>query len=296
LEYIKYCRAGNTEEALNALRKGGEKSVILAGGTDLMVEINGGRTSRDKHVVYIGEISELKNITFIENEIRIGCLATATQIAESNNLFKYAPALTMAAYNMASQQVRNRATIGGNIGTASPSGDLITALVAMDAEAVVIGDGEKRIKVKDITTGVKRTCLTPNQMIKEIIIPKSDHLTSSAFMKIGKRKAMTISIANAACQLSLAEDMDTILDLKVAIGACAETVVRAKELEEALIGRSIEDVKNASTLARQAISPITDQRATSWYRLEVVPSIVRRVIERSVEHIKGEIVDLEVIL
>lgn len=280
---MNYTNARTVQEAVHALNEIGEGAAVLAGGTDFMTEFNRAGTARNRSIVHIGEIKELKEVWESGTYLHIGALATAAELAASPRVTSLAPALSQAAAASAGPQVRNRATIGGNIGTASPAGDLITALWALDATIVVAGlGGTDERRIQDIVIGVKRTALAADELITEIKIPKYGEV--SAFEKMGKRSAMTISFASVACALKL--DGATIEFARIAIGAAAPTTVRAMALEEALVGLSLEEkrIREAAELAKEAISPITDQRATKWYRMEVVPALTARTILKAAEH------------
>ncbi|MBP1627488.1 MAG: hypothetical protein H6Q00_1963 [Holophagaceae bacterium] len=289
MQYITYLKANTVEDAVGKLHGAGDNAVILAGGTDLLVGFNSHSVDPSTTIVYIGEIETIKAIKETEAELLVGSMVTTTQLAESPVIGRYAGALQQAAQESAGPQVRNRATIGGNIATASPAGDLITALYALDASVTVVGtSGSVRMKIGEIITGVKRTSLSKDQMITEIIIPKKSPGSESAFEKIGKRKAMTISAASAACQVTLSKDQKSIAEIKVAVGAAAPTVVFAHGVEDALRGRAIDDqlVKDVSKLAAEVINPITDQRATKWYRQEVVPVLVYNTIMKAISQVQ----------
>ena len=248
---------------------------ILAGGTDILVTLNGNAVPDDLTLVHIGEIAELRRITETETALKIGCLVTDTMLAGSAAVEKHAHALWQAARQSAGPQVRNRATVGGNIGTASPAADVVCALEAMDAVAHIVGPGgERDARLGEIITGPKKTSLARGEIITELTVPKG----ASAFEKIGKRQAMTISIANAAAWVEL--EGDTIRALRVVIGSAAPTHVRAAEVEAALTGQKVSRavVEEKARLAVHSISPLTDQRATQWYRTEAVPVMVARAI------------------
>lgn len=277
---MNYTNATTVQKAIDALNQYGEEAILLAGGTDFMTEFNRVGTARNQSIVHIGEIHELKEIHQSESYLHIGALVTAAELAASPIVRSLAPALSQAAAASAGPQVRNRATIGGNIGTASPAGDLITALWALDATVVVAGTGgTNERRMQDVVIGVKRTALTSDELITEIKIPKYGEV--SAFEKMGKRSAMTISFASVACALNLVGG--TIESARIAVGAAAPTTVRATSLEEALAGLSLDEKKiyEVAELAREAVSPITDQRATKWYRMEIIPVLTARTILKS---------------
>lgn len=283
---MDYCKATSLEHALELLASCNGIPRILAGGTDVMVAMNSKPADPDTSIIYIGDIESLKDIREDGAFLRIGALVTASQLAGSPLVEKYATALGQAAADSAGPQVRNRATIGGNIATASPAGDLICALFALGAELIIQKRGGVVTRpIDEVVTGVKKTALQPDEMIAEIRVPKTHAPHASAFSKMGKRKAMTISIANAACSVELSDGL--IADIRIAVGAAAPTVIRVPMVEAALRGKPAEEavIRSAARQAAQAIAPITDQRATKWYRMEVVPVMVANTIRKAVNQI-----------
>ena len=285
-------RAGTVEQALQYLEENAGRAVILAGGTDLMVQVNQYNYPEETVFVCVENIPELQGIYLTEDKIQIGSLATAAEIAKSPVIQKFARALAVAAQESASPQVRNRATIGGNIGTASPSADMVTALIALDAEAEIVGtDGCRTIKVKDIGTFVKKTCLKETDIIRKIIIRKQSGLENSSFQKMGKRKAMTISIVNTAASVRLSEDKKVIESVRIAVGACAPVIKRLEALEQALIGceATADAVRMHMGKALDDIAPITDMRATQWYRKEIAQVFAVRTVCDAIQAVRGEV-------
>lgn len=270
------------------LRQAGDSGLLLAGGTDVMTVMNRTPAPPKTVIIDLGGLEALKQIQERIYELEIGALVTDTQLAASPLVKSWAGALAQAAAASAGPQVRNRATIGGNIGTASPSGDLITALWALDAVLTVAGpEGPRQRKLEDVVVGVKRTDLA-GQVITHVIVPKAPDRTASAFEKMGKRKAMTISFASAACRVTLAPGLDAIEDIRIAIGAAAPTTVRAAAAEEALRGAPLDRavIREKTQLCREAVSPITDQRATKWYRTEIIPGLVERTLWKAVAELR----------
>ena len=287
MDEYKYYKAADIADAVKALNEAGGKAIVLAGGTDVMVDVNHGRLDRGYTFVYIGDVPGLSDISESGGVLEIGCLATASQILESSLVQKKASALWLAAKGLGGPQVRNRATIGGNIMTANPSGDFIPALIALGAEAKVESGG-KRVKVEAIPTGVKKTSLASDEIITGIDVPLSGARQGSAFVKIGKRKAMTISVANAAVWVELDEGGETVKDVRIAVGCCAPTVVRIKSLEAALTGAAVASLPELSMQpAEGEIKPRTSKRATMWYRSEIVPVLIQRAVMKAVAIANG---------
>lgn len=286
---MNYVRATTVSEAVELLREADGKGVLLAGGTDLMVAMNAKPAPVETTIIDLGSLDELKEIREDDDSLRIGALVTAAELAASPVVHVWAEALAQAAAASAGPQVRNRATIGGNIGTASPAGDLISALYALDATVVIAGpEGLCEKKINEVVVGVKRTSLCGG-VITELVIPKRcPGCTTSAFEKMGKRKAMTVSLANVSCLIKLSEDKSTIEEARVVVGSAAPTVVRAAAVEQALCGAALteEAIGEAAKLVVESIDPITDQRATRWYRLEVIPVMVAKAVCKAVGQLK----------
>ena len=281
MDEYNFYRAADVADAARALGEAGGKAIILAGGTDVMVDVNHGRLERGHAFVYIGDVPGLSDIAEAGGTLDIGCMATAANILESRAVREKAPALWMAAKGLGGPQVRNRATIGGNIGTANPSGDFIPALIALGAEAT-IESGGRRASVEGIPTGVKKTSLAPDEIITKVSIPLSGARQGSAFFKIGKRKAMTISVANAAAWVALDEKGETVEAVRIAVGCCGPTVLRVKSLEAALAGVPVASLPSLPMRpAEGETMPRTSKRATQWYRSEIVPVLIRRAVVKA---------------
>jgi len=284
---FKYLAPNCVSEAVGLLAEYGEKSVIMAGGTDVVVQLNE-RSISPEYVIHLDKIEELKFIKQDENSVRIGPRVTMFELEDSELIRENFTALAQAAEESAAPQVRNMGTIGGNLGTASPAGDLVTALMALDAQIKILSSqGERICPVEKFLTGPKKNILNKNELITEIIIPKLPPNSASAFQKLGKRKAMSISIVSAAASVTLDEKGSLIKDVKVSLGSVAPTVVRAKKFEDALKGKGIDmsNIKNAIDLIKEDIKPITDGRATAEYRLEVAGVLAARCLENSLTYL-----------
>lgn len=256
---------------------------FLAGGTDLVPRISLEREAvprageKDLNVVYLGKLG-LESIRENDKEIRIGALCTFTDIQESEAVKKGAPALLEAVGEIAGITVRNSATLGGNIMNASPAADSVPMLIALGANFVLKGPGgEKTVAAEDFFTGPGKTAAGASEILTEIVIEKQKG--KAAFKKLGRRKAETLSVVNAAAYAET--DQNTVKTVRVAVGSVAPTVVRCKAVEQALTGKvpTREAVKAASEAVLAEISPIDDIRATAWYRNKVAPVMVRRAIE-----------------
>jgi CO/xanthine dehydrogenase FAD-binding subunit len=254
------------DDALEALAADPE-ATILAGGTDLMVEVNYAAL-RPSSVIGVRRISELK-----EWDGRfIGSGVTYTRMEHGP-----VKALAEAARTVGSPQIRNAGTLGGNLGTASPAGDALPVLAALDAEVVLRSTrGERTLRWDDFITGVKRTALAPGEIIMGARLPERIP-ERQAFAKIGIRNAMVISIAS--CCVFRVEDGATT----IALGSVGPTPVRPRRAEEVA---SSEQTLSESTLAEvqrlvaEEVSPITDHRSTEAYRRHASGVLARRLLER----------------
>jgi CO/xanthine dehydrogenase FAD-binding subunit len=255
----------------------------LAGGTDLVPRISLEREAipkggeKDLNVVFLGKLG-MDSVTENEKEIRIGALCTFTDIENNAAVRKNFPALLAAIREIAGISVRNTATLGGNIMNASPAADSVPVLIALGARFVLKGYAGTRVVPADaFFTGPGKTITDDSEILTEIVIDKQ--AGKAGFQKLGRRKAETLSVVNAAAYVEA--DQNTCKTIRVAIGSVAPTVVRCKAVEQALIGKQIskEAIKAASEAVLSEINPIDDIRATAWYRKKVAPVIVRRAIE-----------------
>jgi len=243
----------------------------IAGGTDLMVQKARGFALKPdfrKPLLFIGHLPELQRLEVINRQIHIGAGVILTDLLNSEtipDIFKEILAL------MASPPSRNLASIGGNICNASPAGDTLPYLYAMDAQVVLQStDGERIIPIAGFITGPKQTDLKNSELLTKIIIPQTE-FDINMYRKIGQRKGMSLT---KAAFLGLANVADgKIQDIRIAFGSVAPTVVRSGEIEQSIVGKSTKDiVKNISEISRQyaaLIRPIDDARSSAAYRKKV---------------------------
>lgn len=263
------------KEALKILN---EKDVIVyAGGTDLMVRyknISSLLPKFDKDLLYIEKLKELKEINESSSEIRIGAACKLSYLLQSD----YIPQiLKQAIKNIASPAIRNMGTIGGNICNASPAGDTLPVLYALDAKVKITSiNNSKETEIKDFILGPKKTILENNEILESIIIPKAN-FNKIYFQKVGARKASSISKVSF---VALAEiEKEEIKDLRIAIGSVGPSVVRVKEGEDTLIGKNIKDINDSinhiQEIYSKKITPIDDQRSTANYRKSVALRLIK---------------------
>ena len=277
----QYFAPQKIEEALEILSRYGKEIKVLAGGTDLLVqycdrlyEINGWLDLKN--------IKELKDIRINKNQMEIGTMVTHTQLEKSEDIKKYFPVLSQAAADIGSPQIRNRGTIGGNIVNASPAGDLLSPLMAYDAQFKLLSvQKEALISAEEFFIGPKKTILEPAQLLIQIILPLPSEKTYGCWIKIGKRKALIIATITLALVVEMAEDNKTVKDVRTCLGSVAPTPIEIKEIREKMIGKKFNqlDFNQLGQIVEDKISPIDDIRGTREYRKDVAKEIMINALE-----------------
>ena len=229
-------------QLLQYISQSAGKVVFLSGGTDLVIQLKNGDREADL-LVDISKIPELNYIKEDDRKIKIGSTTTFEQIASCNLINSKAKMLAEAAGQVGSVQIRNRATIGGNIASASPAGDSLPALLALDAVVRILGpEGEREIPIEKLLRGAGKTSLLEKEIIIAVEFPTPETNTRSCFKKVGNRKAVTIARLNMAVLIEYAQEQNRLLDAKIGIGALGKTAFRAKRIESFLAGKRVDRV------------------------------------------------------
>ncbi|HID86700.1 MAG TPA: xanthine dehydrogenase family protein subunit M, partial [Anaerolineae bacterium] len=274
----EYHFAASVEEAVEILARHGDEARLVAGGTDLLVELRKGEMP-PRILVDITRLPELREIRQADGRIVLGAGVTFAQILASPLLRAHALPLVEAASTVGSTQIRHLGTLGGNLATASPAGDSLPALMALDARITLAGpQGRRELPLEEFLVGVKRTALAPGELIEKIAFPAMGPETRGAFLKLGLRRAVAIAVVSVAVAVRM--DGERVADARIALGAVAPTVIRAREAEESLVGRPLSDetIARAGELAMAAARPIDDIRGSAAYRREMVGVLVRRAL------------------
>ena len=255
---------------------------LLAGGTDLLVDLKHAPNGPEL-VVDLAGVSELKGIEETPAGLRIGAMVTHTEIQQSPLIAQYAPAMIAAAATIGSVQTRNMGTIGGNLVTCVPSMDSGPVLVALDAQVTVAGPEQQRsLPLLEFFVGPRQTALTPDEVLVDILIPTAMLGRPTSFRKFGLRKGQALALVNAAA--SVAVENDRIIEVRIALGAVAPTVIRAVAAEHILVGKEPNDtdaLREAAALAVTEARPIDDFRASIAYRRELIAVGTFRVLEEA---------------
>lgn len=281
LRGFDYVKATNIENALEILRREGNGVHLLAGGTNLLVDVRAGR-AKPRLLVDTSELQELRFIAEENGAIKIGPGMCHTEIANSPLLQKEAPVLVAASRQMGGPQTRNQGTIGGNIADASPAADTVPSLLVLGARLKIrSATATREVAIEDFFTGPGQTVLKKDEMIVEIWFPKVNG-RKGAFIKLGRRNALAISVVSVATLTKINPQSKVFEEARVALGAVAPTPTRARSVETALMGRPAteETIRQAAEAALKDIKPISDIRASAEYRTIVTPVLVRRALEQ----------------
>ncbi len=278
--------AVSIEEVLNILAEKREKARIIAGATDLILEIERGVRNGIETLVDISRIPNQDQIILDEDGwIHLGPLVTHNHCVASKMIVDLAFPLAQAAWEVGSPQIRNRGTVAGNLITASPANDTITPLMALGARITLRSLRESRIlPLKDFYQGVRRVDLRPDEMLVDIAFPALNLNQRGVFVKYALRKAQAISLVNVAIVLTM--DGDRVSKSSITLGAVAPTIIHAPEAEEYLCGKPLtpEVIQQTAELTMQAARPISDVRGTAEYRRRMVGVITRRALATLASH------------
>ncbi|MDF1562431.1 MAG: xanthine dehydrogenase family protein subunit M [Deltaproteobacteria bacterium] len=282
------------DEALELKASLGQHVWVLAGGTEIIPKLRAGRPAPD-HLISINGIEDLRPVTFgLEGEtdepgLSIGGGARVRDVADHPAVRERYPALLAACTQMATVQIRNMATVAGNLVNGSPCADTAGPLLANDARLTLAAKGGGRVvALKDFFTGPGQVDLQEGEILVRIGLPVPPARCGEAFLRLSARSKVDIAAASATARLVLAED-GRIEEARVVIGAVAPTPLRCRDAEASLVGEvpGDEAFREAARLARDAARPIDDVRATAAYRKAVVPVLVRRTLEKALERARA---------
>jgi CO/xanthine dehydrogenase FAD-binding subunit len=274
-----YLRPKTLHDAVAVLASSGGK--ILAGGTDFYPAL-GERLPRGD-VVDITDLREIRGISLESEQVRIGGLTTWTEIVRAP-LPRCFDALKAAAREIGSVQIQNRGTVAGNLCNASPAADGVPPLLVLEAEVELISpSGERRMPLGEFITGNRKTLRRADEILAAVLVPRHMEDAASAFLKLGARRYLVISISMVAAVLRIDESM-TVTEARVAVGSCSAAARRLVELEKDLVGHAVDSQLVAAVRAEHLalLSPIDDVRATAEYRRAASLTLVRRALEACV--------------
>ena len=270
----------NLEELL-LLRRENPKAELISGGTDVLVRLH--KTGQDPDLIDLTSVGELKEISINQELITVGAGATFSEIIESDTIQTYAPILACAAESIGSTQIRNRATIGGNLCNASPAADSPSALVVLEAKLNLMKMGQggqetRQVSVEEFVLAPGQTLLEPDEILLSIEFPIPQSFGYS-YEKVGRRKSLAISRLSGSCLLK--EKDGEIIDIRLSIGSVTNRPMRFSETERLLLSKKPDDaaLDEAGEMSSMIVKNITGIRESSAYKIPVVNNVTKRLIE-----------------
>ena len=278
LKTLEFCRPSQIDEALELLAQK-KNCKIIAGGTDLVIALNE-RTIRPDCILDISGIESLSRIYENEGVLHIGAMARFSQIQNSALVAKFCPALCSAASQVGAVQIRNIATIGGNVANAATAADSIPSLLSVNALAVIASyHGRRTVPVSEIVVGINKNSLQENELIEEFLLPFKPGY-AMVFEKIGRRKALAIARINLALCARVQDGH--VADAAVAVGAVNKTAYRVLEVEQFLQGKTLESgvIEQAAVLMDETVARNLAGRPTTPYKRKIAYAVLKRAMEK----------------
>ena len=282
---FQYLEPNSLAHAIRLMEQYGDEALVTAGNTDLLVNIRKG-VKAPKYLIGLGGIPDLAYVKQDETgSLRLGATTTLRTIERSSLVKQSWPVIAESAGKVGSVQIRNLATLGGNLCNASPAADTAPTLVALGAQAwLVSGEGQRTVPLEEFFLGPGRSCLRPAELLVEVVVLRVPARTGCVYLKHALRLGPDCSLVGVAAMVRLEEGSDVCQDARLVLGAVAPTPIRARKAECLLIGQQIgKELRTEAALAAQGeASPISDVRASVEYRLQMVGLLVRRALEEAV--------------
>ena len=284
MQWFEYARPGTVGEAVRLLSEHGEKACVLAGGTDILVQLRGGfRTA--EWVIDVKEIPALDEIAWDEaSGLTIGAAAPCYRIYENEDVKKHYPGLIDVASLIGGTQIQGRASLGGNLCNAAPSADAVPIMIALEASCCIAGpNGERTVAVEDFCTAPGKNVLAPGELLVSLHFPAPKANSGAHYLRFIPRNEMDIAVAGAGVSVVLANG--NFASARVALASVAPTPLFVKQAGDALAGQPVNDesIQRAADIAKQAAKPIDDMRGTVRYRKHLCEVLTRRALHVAVE-------------
>ncbi len=269
----KFLSPKNIEQLVDCLKEKDENIFLVAGGTDLSIKINEKKVF-DYNLIELCNVEEMKKIELLEDDIIIGAAVTMTEIEKSDIIKQHIPALALAAYNLGSTQIRNRATIGGNVCNASQSADCLPVLFAYNAMSEIIDEmgNVRKEKVEDVVIGLDKSTLGNKDVVTKFIIKKSSDISS--FSKVGARTSVTISKINCCVKLNISDSR--VKNAIVYIGAVGAKPIKADLIEKNLLEKTITEniILELKESIREQVLKAIPNRDSRHYKKEAAIGVI----------------------
>ncbi len=277
---MRYEAPQTLEAAVGLLAEAGDNGRVLAGGTDLLVQLRA-ETIEPEIVVDVKRITELRTVSPEDGGFRIGAAVTGAELGEHDGLRAAWPGVVEAAELIGSTQIQGRASLGGNLCNASPAADTVPALIAADAVASIIGpNGRRDLAVADVVSGPGQTALARGELVASIRLPSQSARSADAYLRFIPRTEMDIAVVGAGVNLTLDGD-GRCTAARVALGAVAERALLVPAAGDAIVGSTLDEaaLSQLAEAASAACRPIDDKRGTKIYRTKVAGVLARRAAE-----------------
>jgi carbon-monoxide dehydrogenase medium subunit len=278
---------GSVDDCLKLLSQRSRETKLLAGGTDLLPQLKN-HLLKPARVIDLSGVARLRTLDSDGRGLRVGAAVTARELERSPLVTKHYAALAESGALVGSVQVRNLATLGGNLCNAAPSADMAPPLLALDAEAVIAGPkGERRVPMTSFFLGVRQTVVGPDELLVELLVPDPGPHSGGTYVRHTPRRELDIAVVGVAAQLTLANGVCS--KARIALAAVAPTPVRATAAEQSLEGQPVtpEQIARAADLALDVAKPISDQRGSADFRRHLVKVLTRRTLTTALARARG---------
>lgn len=287
---FEYAAPQTLQEATTLLKEHHDSVALLAGGTDILVQLREGHRHADL-VMDVKRIPELNALEFRAGEgLVLGASTPCYRIAACADVSQHYPALADVVKLIGAWQIQSRASVGGNLCNASPAADSTPALIALSAQCRIDGpDGERTVPVTEFCISPGRNCMQPAELLVDLRFPAPMPHSGSSYLRFIPRNEMDIAVVGVGSWVRLNEAGDTIEDARIGLGAVAPTPVLASEAGEFLTGRPVNDetLKEAGEIAKRGIRPISDMRGTAAYRTHLVGVLTRRTLAIAIDRARA---------
>ena len=291
MEAVEFTTPKTIDEAVQAMASKGDRARALAGGTDLLVQLRGGRRSADL-VVDLKDIPELNEISYNANSgLTIGAATPCYRLYANADVAANYPGLVDSASLIGSIQIQGRASFGGNLCNSAPSADAIPPMIALGAVANVVGpNGSRQVPVEDFCTGPGRNVLEPGEILVSINVPAPPANSGANYLRFIPRNEMDIAVAGVGSAVVLDASGQNFVSARIALASVAPTPVFSKAAGDSLAGKAVSDeaIEEAARLAMEDAKPITDMRGTIRQRIHLVGVLTRRTLNNAIKRARGE--------
>ncbi len=286
---IEFHEANTLKEASEWMGQYAPDARLMAGGTDVLVDLKTGRYSTS-HVVSLNRIAALRGLTTTNGSLRIGALTTPNQLWASTVIWERFPAIVDAVRDMAVPQIRNMATVGGNIAGAVPSGDMPPILIVLNASVILWSrSGEREVPLQDFFVGPRQTVRRDDEILTEIRVPYPPPRFGAAYTPFALREANGCAVAAVAASLQL-DEKGIIRNARVCVGAVAPVPKLAQKAGAVLVGKAADKAafRESAEAAQEISQPISDIRSSADYRRELIGILTRRALDTARQRAIGE--------